>query len=1167
VTTIEPEPRMTPQSDTTTVTQTSKHWRDRSERSAGGASALRSDEFTPEVARAMAALRAQHRLSNLSCDPAGNLPAEIASLRAELGELMPAVNRRGFMQLTGAAAVFALTGCYTQHPDTLVPYLQQPEGSTIGTPLYYSSTLRDSGHPVPVVVKTYDGRPIKIEGNPDHPLSRGRCDTFTQAALLNLYDPDRVQDGPKTLSAGVAAPLAWADLDKAVGAALGSGGIGLLTAAGDGPASRALIDAFKAAFGDRVLHALCDAGDPWERALRGGRLVWRADRAALMVTLGGDFVGTPANGLAEQCEFGDMRRLRAGGTLPEMGQLIAFEATLSQTGAVADLRVRTDPERIAWVGWAIAAQVAKALDKPLPAGVAEALSTVAAGKPLGEALGLRTINGRDVVDFTAQRLLAVHKEGNASLVYPGATLGDGQHNVPTYQAAYFLNAILGNEGVTVDAGASPESAFTGASLEELRQALDQGRIATLLVVGCNPLYSSPFLAPAFAKAKAIVVLDDRITESAAGATFFAPTLHGLESWGDAEARAGIYSLQQPTIMPLWDCRAAQESLMAFALAAGVAPAAFKQPVAKPDAGLVAAASRVPLWQAAANGVQSWQAFVKTVWLGKVKPAAKVAGDDRAFWTNALARGVVAIRAERTPEAYAVTRVALAPARAGGSFALAVRPSRTVGDGSWLNNPWLQELPDPISKICWDNYLALSPSDAAKLGLKQNDVANVSVASGADTVALKLPVHLQEGQQPGVLETFSGWGRAHGRAGAVADLGIENGFSVSAVHLALAAAKPGAVVTVTSTGATYHLACAQGHQRMDGREIVIDDVLELHRADPGAKRRRAISEHEQWERGSDGKPGGRLNINGQSEEYPARKWGMSVDLGTCIGCNACVVACSAENNVPVVGRDEVRKQRLMHWIRIDRYYSDAPGAARAPGAQGDDQLDVEVAFMPVMCQQCGQAPCEDVCPAMATVHNDEGINHMIYNRCIGTRYCSNNCPYKVRRFNWYEYSKFRAGPVGSDSPLLRIVKNVKSDLSTSSQAELSKHPLEMLLNPEVTVRSRGVMEKCNFCLQRTRQVREREKASGRRIKDGEVTSACAQTCPTQAIVFGDLRDPEAAVNAGAAAAHGYKLLDEELNTRPAVTYLAKLRDRPASAAELAQLAKAVAKPAAEEGVSR
>jgi len=1159
---------MTPQSDTKQMTYPKKHWQDPAERLvADGAHPARQDEFAPDVARAMAALRRQHGLSNTSCTAEGNSPAEVDLLRDQLAELLPQIKRRGFMQLTGAAAVFALAGCYKQHPDTLVPYLQQPEGTTIGKALYYSSTLRDSGHPVPVVVKTYDGRPIKIEGNPDHPLSRGRCDAVTQAALLNLYDPDRAQDGPKRIAPDKPASVSWAELDKAVGASLQTGGIGLITGPLDGPANLALIDEFKTAFGGRILHAVVDSGDAWERALRGGRLVWRADRAALLVTLGGDFLSGPGSGLAEQVEFGDMRRLRTSNQRADMGQVIAFESTLSMTGAVSDVRVRVDPERIAWVGWAIAAQVAKALGKPLPAGIAEAISTLSGKQSPGEALGLRTVAGVDAVMFAANRLLEVNKEGKASLVYPGATLGNGEHTVPTYQAAYFLNSILGNEGVTVDAGAAATTALTGSSLEEVRQALDQGRIATLIVVNSNPLYGAPFLEPAFGKAKTIVVLDDRITETAAVATYLAPTLHGLESWGDAEARAGIYSLQQPTILPLWDCRAAQESLMAFAQAAGVAPVTFKQAVGKGDPALVSSASQAPIWQAVVNGVQGWQAYVKAVWLGKVKAACKVAADDRSFWNNALARGVVTVSAGRAADPYAIDRVTLAPPRAHGSFALSVRTSRTVGDGTWLNNAWLQELPDPISKITWDNYLALSAADAVTLSIRENDVVTVSVTSGSDVTKVKLPVHIQEGQQPGVLETFSGWGRAHGRAGAVADLTVDNGFSINTVQLASAAAKPGAVIALVKTDATYHLACAQGHQRMEGREIVIDDVLELHRADPGAKRRRAT--RELWERGSDGKPDGRLNLALRSEEYVARKWGMSVDLGTCIGCNACVVACTAENNVPVVGRDEVRKQRLMHWIRIDRYYSEVEAEHPDGSAAADaDMLDVEVAFMPVMCQQCGQAPCEEVCPAMATVHNDEGINHMVYNRCIGTRYCSNNCPYKVRRFNWYEYSKFRAGPIGSDSPLLRIIKNVRTEASTSSQAELAKHPLEMLLNPDVTLRSRGVMEKCNFCLQRTREVREREKSTGRRIRDGEITTACAQTCPTQAIVFGDLNDPEAAVNTGVASDHGYKLLDEELNTRPSVTYLAKIRNRPATATERANLAKATAPPGSNnEGVPR
>jgi len=401
------------------------------------------------------------------------------------------------------------------------------------------------------------------------------------------------------------------------------------------------------------------------------------------------------------------------------------------------------------------------------------------------------------------------------------------------------------------------------------------------------------------------------------------------------------------------------------------------------------------------------------------------------------------------------------------------------------------------------------------------------------VSVKLPVHIQEGQHPGVVETFVGWGRDKDCAGAVANLGIEHGYSVNTWPLAKFADQP---VTLEKTGETYVLAVAQGHQRMEGRDIAIDDVLELHRQDPGGKKRKTA--HEAWEKGTDGKTGGRLSAFGTHHEYVGHKWGMTVDLSLCTGCNACVVACSAENNVPVVGRDEVRKGRIMHWMRVDRYYQSENG----------DQLDVEAVHQPVMCQQCDNAPCEEVCPAMATVHNDEGQNIMVYNRCIGTRYCSNNCPYKVRRFNWYEYSKYRAGPVESGDPLNRIAKNLMTEGRTSSQEELSKAPLALMLNPEITVRSRGVMEKCNFCVGRTRQIRETEKESGTRFKDGAVTSACAQTCPTNAIVFGDLNDAGSAVSKISTAVHGYKLLDVELNTRPAVTYLAKLRNRPATADE-------------------
>jgi molybdopterin-containing oxidoreductase family iron-sulfur binding subunit len=1125
-------------------------WRDPAERGAvaGGA---RSDEFAPEVARALAALRTTHGHGNASCQPAGNAPAELDALREELHAVLPGVNRRSFMQLTGAAAVFSLAGCYKKHPDVIVPHAEQPEGRTIGNAVYYSSTLRDGGRPLAVMVKTYDGRPIKIEGNPDHPLTRGKADARTQAALLNLYDPDRLQNGPLQRTAQGFAAIAWKDLDAAVGAALRSGKVGLVTGPIDGPARRRLLDELRQALGERLVHGVVDPNAEPRFAGARGALVNRVDRAALLLTIGADFLAN--TGVAEHVEFGDFRRLKGAGEAADCGQLIAIEPVMSQTGLMADVRVRCAPDRLAWAAWAIAAQVAKALGQALPAGIGESLERLAAGKPLGEALGLRPVEQADAIAFTAGRLLAVKQAGRASLVYGGSQPIAGDANaVHLYAAVQWLNTALGNDGVTVEAAAA-ESAVAALPASSVLESAARGELATLIIVDVNPLHALagyPRPQDLLKEVKLVVALADRPHETARLAHLVAPTLHGLESWGDAESRAGVFSLQQPCIQPLWDARAAEESLMAFVVAAGIAPAGFKQAVQACDPKRMpqTVASAKPLWTAAANGVQSWQNYVRATWITALKPRVKSAADERGFWQAALARGVVSVPvAAKAPAPFAAPAglPGLQPFKTDGSFSLVRTVSRTMGDGTWLNNAWLQELPDPVSKITWDNYLAMSAKDAADKGIREDDVVTLTVGKAA----LKLPVHIQEGQHPGVLETFTGWGREKDCAGQVANFGIEHGFSVNAWLLGEIDART--PVTIEKTGERYQLANMQGHGRMEGRDIAVDDVLELHRADPGGGKRK--HHHELWAAGTDGKPAGRLSLFRSEHDYVGHKWGMSVDLSTCTGCNACVVACNAENNIPVVGRDEVRKGREMHWIRIDRYYASA--------GDDTDMLDVEAVSQPVMCQQCGNAPCEEVCPAMATMHNDEGVNVMVYNRCIGTRYCSNNCPYKVRRFNWYEYGKYRFGPQSSGEPLSRIARNVLSEGATSSQAELNRHPLELLLNPEVTVRSRGVMEKCNFCLQRTREVREREKATNRRAADGEAKTACAQTCATGAITFGDLNEPGSAVNQAIAAAHAYKLLDAELNTRPAVTYLARIRNRPLAAGERALLEHAHGAPAA------
>ena len=1121
--------------------------------SMGGA----QDEFAPEVARAIAGLRQAHGHSNVSCQSDGNSDDAVNELRRELTSTLPAVNRRGFMQLTGAAAVFALAGCYKKHPDTIVPYAHQPEGVTLGKAVYFSSTLRDAGRPVAVMVKTYDGRPIKIEGNPDHPLTRGTADVRTQASLLNLYDPDRLQDGPKKRGEQGFSAITWNDLDAAVGAALKSGGrIGLITSAIDGPANRALIEAFTKAFGAQVLHGVHDTRADLAFAKGRGPLVRLIDQASLLLTLGGDYLADI--GLSEQVAFGDFRRLRGSGKDADLGQVISFEAVLSQTGGVADLRVRVAPDRLAHVAWGIAELVAKTTGQQIPASIAASLEKLRAGKALGEALGLKPIAGQDALAFTAERLVTLKKAGKHSLVYASPHGTSTANSGLLLAAVHALNVLLGNEGVTV-VGAASDSAIdaNAAPASAVLAAAAQGQLGTLIISGVNPVFDLPGAADQIAKVKTVVVLADRLTETARVAHFVAPSLHDLESWGDAEPRPGYYSLQQPCIAPLWDARAKEESLMAFAVAAGVTAAELTQPKPTPEQLAAEAkkpapmtvASGKPLWLAATHGVQSWQRFVQRVWQGTVKAQAKVAADDRAFWNGALSRGVlvVPIASSALTALTLPADLALPTPVAESELQLVISPSRIMGDGTWLNNAWLQELPDPVSKVTWDNYLAMAFSDALRLGLAPNDVVELKL--GATSV--KLPLHLQEGQHPGTLQTFSGWGRGRDCAGEVANAGLDPNFSVDVKGLLA-----GGVATISNTGASHVLANVRGHNRMHGRDIAIDDVLELHREDPGAHQRK--HHRELWEQGTDGKEAGRLSVFGKNIDYVGHKWGMSVDLGSCIGCNACVVACNTENNIPVVGRDEVRRGREMHWIRIDRYYS---------SEQDDtDMLDVEVIQQPVMCQQCDNAPCEEACPAMATMHNDEGINVMVYNRCIGTRYCSNNCPYKVRRFNWYEYGKYRFGPQGSGDAFGRIAKNLITGGATSSQAELTRHPLEMALNPEITVRSRGVMEKCNFCVQRTREIREREKTTNRAIRDGEVTTACAQTCPTKAITFGDLNDEHSAVNVQIKQAHGYKLLDEVLNTRPAVTYLARIRNRPATAADRAAghgEATAAAKPA--EGV--
>jgi molybdopterin-containing oxidoreductase family iron-sulfur binding subunit len=1111
-----------------------------------------TDEFSPAVARAIAELRAAGGHSNVSCEAEGNTPAALDKLREQLRETMPGLSRRGFLQLSGAAAVFALAACQDKHPDTIVPYAQQPDGQTIGNAMHYSSTIRDSGTPVAVVVKTYDGRPIKIEGNPDSPLTKGRADARTQAALLNLYDPDRLRYGPIKKDGS---KLSWADFDAAFAAALksaGANGVVLLTGPIDSPSQKTLISELVEASGGKLRHAVFNAyprlaeSEARRQAFGDPTLPHFAlDKAGALVAFG-DLLGDGC--LGDHVAFGDFRRLRGSGKDSDCGQVIVFEPVLSQLGSCADLRVRANNADLAIVAWAIAEAVAAGANATLPAAAKSLLDSVRAGKSLDVALGLNPVPGASAdtaspIAYAAAQLLALKTAGKSSLVYAGGASRQGADSVGLHLAVAFLNSVLGNEGVTVVTPPADHAALSeDASTANVLADCAAGTVSTAIVWGCNPANASPAAAAALAKVATVVVIGQYLDETAALATMVAPSLHDLENWGDAEVFPGVYSIQQPTLPPLWDSRAGEESLLAGAVGAGWITGPLPT---KADPNWVSVVNRTVLWQAGAAGVPSWRDRVRAQWTGALRTADGAVADERAFWNAALLKGVLTLPvpvAAPTLRADGMTGIPAARSAPAAGYALVVTAARTMTDGSGLNNAWLQELPDPVSKVTWDGYLAISATDAAKNGLSTNDVVKLSAGSFSGELAL----HIQEGQTPGTLELFAGWGRTH--AGAVAALTpADGGCAVNAFGLLTAARTfPSALAaTIDKTGRTYQLANVQGHDFVEGRDIAREETIAERRA---AKREASEAV---WAMGTDRKPGGDLSAQRSSHVFAGHKWGMAVDLNTCTGCNACVVACSAENNVPAVGRDQVRLGRRMHWIRIDRYYS---GRAITPPANGviteksaDSLLDVEVVHQPIMCQQCDNAPCEAVCPANATMHNQEGISLQIYNRCVGTRYCANNCPYKVRRFNWYEYSAYRAGPVGSGKPMSRIVKNLITDHATSGNDEMAHAPLQLLLNPEVTVRSRGVMEKCNFCVQRTRQIRDAEHGSNQRLADGTITTACAQTCPTKSLVFGDISDPQSEVSLLAAATGGYRLLDAELNTRPAVTYQPRVRNRPDDAA--------------------
>jgi molybdopterin-containing oxidoreductase family iron-sulfur binding subunit len=961
--------------------------------------------------------------------------------------------RREFLTVMGASMAMASLSCARRPVHKIIPYVIKPEEITPGVATYYASTSKECPCRCGLLVKTREGRPIKLEGNPDHPLNRGALCTQAQASVLSLYDTDRLR-GPRTgARTGSPHDISWKDADAQITAVLRNrkGRVRVLTPELRGHSTPKVIRDFLASFsnGKHVEYepiGLEEISTGQEKSY--GTAVtprYHFDKAETVVSIGADFLGSWLSPVRHSGDFTKNRKLGAGtGTRhSKLTKLIVFETTMTITGASADERYAIRPGDEHKIAMAIAHEIHKS------GGGGEAVLDSYKPETVAADVGLPSA---EPIKRAAEELM---KNKGAGLVVAGGIASNAGNQIFTQIAANYLNSTLGNEGKTVDGGGgAPLAGQSG--LESLLAEMNSGQVDVLIIYRCNPAYDFALgdFATAANKVPLVVAISDREDETAKLANFVLPDHHYLENWGDSQPEPELFSVQQPTIAPLHDTRAFEDSLLA--------------------------------WQ---GGKGSWHDYLKNHWRETLyKQSGGVASFDD-FWESCLRKGALDARGGRSASARSFKAGALGgvpafKAGASGDLVLALYPTLSIHDGRHANNAWLQEMPDPISSATWDNYLNVAPALAEKLALRNDHVVELNV--GGKTV--RLPVHVQPGMHPGVVSTAVGYGRQ-----AAGKVGNECGKNVYPLvtKAANAALFSGQAATLRRTEEIYRLAKTQWYMDARGgnaepRPIINEVSLAEFRKDPGASQEtnpelRLETVPTMWPK----------------HKYTGHRWGMAIDLNGCTSCGACTIACQAENNIPVVGREQVRNNRHMGWIRIDRYFSGSPE-------------NPNVAFQPMLCQHCENAPCETVCPVIATLHDDEGLNVQVYNRCVGTRYCQNNCPYKVRRFNFFDHWIHYEGT------------------------------MNLAWNPDVTVRTRGIMEKCTFCVQRIREAKDKAKDMNIAVADGSFKTACQQTCPNDAIVFGDLNDPTSRVSRLRADPRNYRVLENN-NTMPAVSYLTKVRN--------------------------
>lgn len=974
-------------------------------------------------------------------------------------------SRRDFLKYLGFGVTAAsLAACETP-VQRVIPHVVKTDKTNPGVANYYATAYNDGNDYADIVVKTREGRPIKIEGNKQSIFSNGAVNARINSSVLSLYDGQRLKapmiDGKE---------VSWSKFDGEVEAKLGTalnggGKVRILTNSVSSPSTARLIAKFKEKYPNADIHHINYDAISFSGALSaneeafGKRLLpaYHLNKAKSIVSIGGDFLNTFPNAV-------NLSKQYAQGRNPEKGWMskhFQFESSMSLTGSNADVRVPIKPSEHAAVLLALYNHVANATG--------------------GTKVSSSSSAYEEKVKQAAEHLIA--NKGKSILF-----VGSNDRNMQLMAIA--INQALGNYGKTIDkVHAINLKQGDDSQVKALVSELNSGTVDALFIEGVNPAYSLPAelkFTEAMAKAKMSVVFASRANETTASASHIAAANHYLESWNDHNPQAGIYSLTQPTITPLFDTRQMQDCFLK--------------------------------WM---DEDQSYYDFIRNTWMQTSGMTAGPLFED--FWNSTLQKGTY--RAEAVPaeaEANPIDPVAVSRAmgkQASGEWEIEFYQKVGIGDGNQASNPWLQELPDPISKITWDNYIAMNPGDARELGFateygEQKDANTVNITINGQ-VFENVPVIAQPGQARKSLSVALGYGQTIGKEDEIIGFNVFPAMKFKGGELSNYTAD----VKLEDADGSYQIATTQTHQTIMGRDSVVretsfstyqkgnkDDFNPAH----------TIATHE-----------GKLNINKVDlwAEHPVASaghhWGMTIDLNSCIGCGSCVTSCNSENNVPVVGKDEVRRSREMHWIRIDRYFSSNPDdvANKNYDEMETPEDNPQVVHQPMMCQHCNHAPCETVCPVAATTHSNEGINQMTYNRCIGTRYCANNCPYKVRRFNWFSYQNYN-----------------KFAALNPSQDDLGR----MVLNPDVTVRARGVMEKCSLCMQRIQDGKLTAKKEGRPVVDGDIETACASACPTNAITFGDYNNKASKVLERSKSDRAFRVI-EEVGTQSNVYYQVKVRN--------------------------